>query len=426
MAFNTDKTLRNQVMYSVFVRNYSQEGTFEGVRKDLQRIKDLGVDIIWLMPVHPLGEKARKGVLGSPYAIKNYREINPEFGTMDDFKALVSDIHSLGMKCIIDVVYNHTSPDSWLSVHHPEWFYHKEDGSFGNRVGDWTDIIDLDYSNKALWDYQIDTLKMWAEIVDGFRCDVASLVPLEFWERAREEVSKVRENCIWLSESIEHGFIRYIRSQGMTALSDSEIYRAFDIAYDYDTAGDFVDSLLQKISLADYAKVLNLQETIYPDNYVKLRFLENHDRPRAHQLIADERALRVWTAFMYFQKGMPLVYNGQEVGEKHLPSLFDKDTIDWSVKADLTPLMKKLSDIRRDEIFANSDYSVSAVGEDVLVAVHKTLNNKITGVFPVKASSTLVSVDVPDGTYTDLISGEKAEVKFGMLSVLSEAVIIKS
>lgn len=426
MAFDTDKTLRNQVMYSVFVRNYSKEGTFEGVRKDLQRIKDLGVDIIWLMPVHPLGEKARKGTLGSPYAIKNYREINPEFGTLEEFKALVSDIHSLGMKCIIDVVYNHTSPDSWLSVHHPEWFYHKEDGSFGNRVGDWTDIIDLDYSNRELWDYQIDTLKMWAEIVDGFRCDVASLVPLEFWERARREVAQVRENCIWLSESIEHGFIRYIRSQGMTALSDSEIYRAFDIAYDYDTAGEFVDCLLQKISLADYAKVLNLQETIYPDNYVKLRFLENHDRPRAHQLIADENELRAWTAFMYFQKGMPLVYNGQEVGEKHLPSLFDKDTVDWDVKVDLAPLMKRLAEIRRDEIFANSDYCVSVPQEGVLMAVHKTKDSKITGVFPVKTSSALVCVDVPDGVYTDLISDEKVEVKFGMLSVQDEAVIIKS
>lgn len=426
MAFDTDKTLRNQVMYSVFVRNYSEEGTFDGVRKDLQRIKDLGVDIIWLMPVHPLGEKARKGVLGSPYAIKNYREINPEFGTIDDFKALVNDIHNLGMKCIIDVVYNHTSPDSWLSVNHPEWFYHKEDGSFGNRVGDWTDIIDLDYSNKDLWDYQIDTLKMWAEIVDGFRCDVASLVPLEFWERARKEVAQVRENAIWLSESIEHGFIRYIRSQGMTALSDSEIYRAFDIAYDYDTAGEFVDCLLQKISLADYAKVLNLQETIYPENYIKLRFLENHDRPRAHQLVADEKALRAWTAFMYFQKGMPLVYNGQEVGEKHLPSLFDKDTVDWKVKVDLSPLMRKLAEIRRDDVFANSDYLVSVPCEGVLMAVHKVKNSKITGVFPVSASSALVCVDMSDGTYTDLISGEKVEVKFGMLSVSGEAVIIKS
>lgn len=426
MAFDTDKGLRNQVMYSVFVRNYSPEGTFEGVRKDLQRIRDLGVDIIWLMPIHPLGEKARKGSLGSPYAIKNYREINPEFGTLEDFKALVSDIHALGMKCIIDVVYNHTSPDSWLSDNHPEWFYHKPDGSFGNRVGDWTDIIDLDYANKELWDYQIDTLKMWAEIVDGFRCDVASLVPLEFWLRAREEVGKVRENCIWLSESIEHGFIRYIRSQGMTALSDSEIYQAFDIAYEYDVAGDFIDCLLGKISLADYAKVLNLQETIYPHNYVKLRFLENHDRPRAHQLIADEKALRVWTAFMYFQKGMPLIYNGQETGATHLPTLFDKDTIDFSVKVDLTPLMKKLYTICKDEIMTDSDYKVESPCDGVLTAMHTAKCGKLLGVFPVKTTGALVNVQVPDGTYKDLITGRDVEVHFGMLSVSDEAVIIRA
>ncbi|MBE6735233.1 MAG: alpha-amylase [Ruminococcaceae bacterium] len=426
MAFDTDKGLRNQVMYSVFVRNYSPEGTFEGVRKDLQRIRDLGVDIIWLMPIHPLGEKARKGSLGSPYAIKNYREVNPEFGTLEDFKALVSDIHALGMKCIIDVVYNHTSPDSWLSENHPEWFYHKPDGSFGNRVGDWTDIIDLDYANKELWDYQIDTLKMWAEIVDGFRCDVASLVPLEFWLRAREEVGKVRENCIWLSESIEHGFIRYIRSQGMTALSDSEIYQAFDISYEYDVAGDFIDCLLGKISLADYAKVLNLQETIYPHNYVKLRFLENHDRPRAHQLIADEKALRVWTAFMYFQKGMPLIYNGQETGATHLPTLFDKDTINFSVKVDLTPLMKKLYTICKDEIMTDSDYKVESPCDGVLTAMHTAKGGKLLGVFPVKTTGALVNVQVPDGTYKDLITGRDVEVHFGMLSVSDEAVIIRA
>lgn len=426
MAFDTSKTLRNQVMYSVFVRNYSEEGTFEGVRKDLQRIKDLGTDIIWFMPIHPLGEKARKGTLGSPYAIKDYRKVNHEFGTIDDFKALVDDIHSLGMKCIIDVVYNHTSPDSWLSQNHPDWFYHKEDGSFGNRVGDWTDIIDLDYSNIKLWDYQIETLRMWAEIVDGFRCDVASLVPLEFWLKAREEVAKVRKDCIWLSESIEHGFIRYIRSQGMTALSDSEIYRAFDIAYDYDTAGEFVDALKDTSKLSRYASMLNLQETIYPENYVKLRFLENHDRPRAHQLIADEKALRAWTAFVYFQKGMTLIYNGQEVGAKHLPSLFDKDTIDWSIKTDLTSLMQTLYKIRKDPVFADSDYTVSVPSEGVLSAVHKNKEGRILGIFPVDSRMSLVNVDVPDGTYTDLISGENIEVHFGMLGLADAPVIFKA
>ncbi len=189
MAVDTEKTLRNQVLYSIYVRNYSEAGTFAAVQADLDRIKALGTDIIWLLPIHPTGEKHRKGTLGSPYAIRDYRAVNPEFGTLDDFRHLVDAIHDRGMKCIIDVVYNHTSPDSWLAEHHPEWFFHKPDGSLGNRFGDWWDVADLDYSHKELWEYQIETLKYWARLVDGFRCDVAPLVPLEFWKQAREEVA---------------------------------------------------------------------------------------------------------------------------------------------------------------------------------------------------------------------------------------------
>ena len=158
VARNTDLHLRNQMIYSVFVRNYSHEGTFEKVREDLPRIRSLGADIIWLMPIHPIGRSNRKGSLGSPYAIRDYRAVNPEYGTLEDFKALADSIHALGMKVIIDVVYNHTSPDSWLRENHPEWFYHKPDGSFGNHVGDWTDIIDLDYDQRELWKYQIEDL----------------------------------------------------------------------------------------------------------------------------------------------------------------------------------------------------------------------------------------------------------------------------
>ena len=123
MALTTNKAYRNQVIYSVFVRNHTPEGTFEALRKDLPRIKELGADIVWLLPIHPIGKAERKGCLGSPYAIQDYRGINPEYGSLDDFKRLVDDIHGLGMRCIIDVVYNHTSPDSWLAEHHPEWFY---------------------------------------------------------------------------------------------------------------------------------------------------------------------------------------------------------------------------------------------------------------------------------------------------------------
>ena len=303
MALSTQKKLRNQVMYQVFVRNFSEEGTFAAVQGRLDEIKALGTDIIWFMPIHPIGKQMRKGTLGSPYAISDYRAVNPEFGSLSDFKSLVGAIHGKGMKCIIDVVYNHTSPDSVLSAEHSEWFYHRPDGSFGNRVGDWTDIIDLDYNNKDLWDYQIETLKYWAGIVDGFRCDVAPLIPLEFWLKAREEVETVREGCIWLSESVEPGFITYMRGRGMTALSDSEIFQAFDMAYDYDVYGAMKAYLDGSGSLEAYAGALNRQEYTFPDNYVKLRFLENHDQPRARFLIPDENRLRAWTAFLFFQKG---------------------------------------------------------------------------------------------------------------------------
>lgn len=189
MAVNTDRKLQNQVIYSVYVRNHTPEGTFRAVIPDLDRIKSLGTDIIWFMPIHPIGLKGRKGSLGCPYANRDYRDVNPEYGSMADFMELVSARHARGMKCMIDVVYNHTSPDTVLYSEHPEFFYHGPDGKPGNKIGDWSDVIDLDYNNRALWDYQIASLKMWASLVDGFRCDVASFVPVEFWQKAREEVS---------------------------------------------------------------------------------------------------------------------------------------------------------------------------------------------------------------------------------------------
>ena len=382
MAISTQKNLRNQVMYQVFVRNFSEEGTFAAVQGRLDEIKALGTDIIWFMPIHPIGKQMRKGTLGSPYAISDYRAVNPEFGSLSDFKSLVGAIHGKGMKCIIDVVYNHTSPDSVLSAEHPEWFYHRPDGSFGNRVGDWTDIIDLDYNNKDLWDYQIETLKYWAGIVDGFRCDVAPLIPLEFWLRARQEVEEVREGCIWLSESVEPDFITYMRSRGMTALSDSEIFQAFDMAYDYDTYGAMKAYLDGSGSLAAYAEAVNRQEYTFPDNYVKLRFLENHDQTRAR-----------WNA---------------------------------AESMDLTRYIARLAALKKDTIFADSTYRVTAPTEDVLVAVREHEDKKMLGVFPLKDKSGLVRVDFSDGVYENLISGEAVEVFRGMLSSNGKPVILRN
>lgn len=425
MAVATKKCYRNQVMYSVFVRNYSEEGTFEALRRDLDRIQALGTDIVWLMPIHPLGEKARKGSLGSPYAIRDYRSINPEFGTMEDFKRLVDDIHNRGMKCIIDVVYNHTSPDSWLAEHHPEWFYHKPDGTFGNRVGDWTDIIDLDYAHRELWDYQIETLKMWAEIVDGFRCDVAPLVPLDFWLEARKEVEKVHPGCFWLAESVEPGFIRLIRSFGMAAHSDSEVYQAFDVCYDYDILDEYQGVFHNTVSLETYAEAVTRQESIYPDNYVKLRCLENHDRPRIAQLAQDDRMVRNWTAFSYFQKGMAFLYAGQEVQAEHTPSLFDKDTISWNTGKDLTPLLKRLAQLKRDPIFTDSSYQVQALPGGILLASHTRGKERMVGLFSTRGEKGMADTGLIDGAYENLITGEMIEVRDRYAAVKGEPIILR-
>lgn len=427
MAKSTKTNLRNQVMYSVYVRNYSEEGTFAAVERDLDRIKALGVDVIWFMPIHPVGEKAKKGNLGSPYANKDYRSINPELGTMEDFKSVVKAIHEKGMKCIIDVVYNHTSPDSWLVENHPEFFYRKADGSMGNHVGDWTDIVDLDYNNKELWDYQIESLKMWAGMVDGFRCDVAPLIPIEFWLRARKEVAEVNPDCIWLSESVEPEFITYLRSEGLIALSDSEVYQAFDICYDYDIYKIFRNYLAGKCPLSAYTDRVNLQESIYPANYVKLRYLENHDQDRAASFITTKEALENWTAFIYFQKGMTLLFNGQETADANLPDLFNKDVVNWNTGVDLSELMQKLYALKKDEIFTNSTYSIKALDEDdIAVAVHETKNGSMTGIFSFKGKEADVKVELPDGTYTNLINDEKVQVESGKIHCAGKPMIIKS
>lgn len=425
MATATPKSYRNLVIYSVYVRNYSAAGTFEAVRRDLDRIQALGVDMIWLMPIHPCGNKCRKGSLGSPYAIRDYRAVNPEFGTMEDFQRLVDDIHARGMKCIIDVVYNHTSPDSWLAEHHPEWFYHRPDGAFGNRVGEWSDVIDLDYSQRALWDYQIETLKQWAALVDGFRCDVAPLVPLEFWLRARAEVEQVRPGCFWLAESVEPSFIDLARRSGLAAHADAELYQAFDLCYDYDIFPGFLQYLTGEHTLADYAADVNRQETQYPENYIKLRYLENHDNNRARQIISDERALRNFTAFLYFQKGATLLYAGQELEETHTPSLFDRDPIRWSTGRDLSPLLRQLYRLKKHPLLTDSSYRLTALPHDIAMGTHERNGKMLVGIFSLRGEHALLQVNLPDGQYHDLLSGEPVEIRAGKLGCGGEPLIFE-
>jgi glycosidase len=427
MADNTDISLRNKVLYQIYVRNHSEEGTFKALEADLDRIKDLGTDMIHLLPVHPVGKKNRKGSLGSPYAISDYRAINPELGTMEDFTALVRSMHEREIGCVMDVVYNHTSPDSVLSRDHPEWFYRKPGGGFGNRIGEWWDVIDLDYGDPAsgLWDYQIETLVMWAKMVDGFRCDVAPLVPLEFWRKARQKVAEVRPGCVWIAESVEPSFVVENRARGFPCHSDAEMFEAFDVCYDYDIFGSYQKYLDGSADLASYAEKINAQEYLYPANYVKLRNLENHDRNRAAFSIADEKALRNWTAFNFFQKGLTLIYAGQEAAARNRPNLFGKDPVEWNTGKDLSALMRTLSRIKKDPLFVSSSYEVRAAGGGMLSAVHRQGGRSIFGVFSLEGRAGAVSVPVPEGQYVNLVDGSVFRTGDGRMSHSGEPVIFE-
>lgn len=425
MAKQTNIQLRQDVIYSIYVRNHTPEGTFQAVIPDLDRIKALGTDIIWFMPIHPIGGKGKKGSLGCPYANRDYRSVNPEYGTMEDFKTLVEEIHARGMKCIIDVVYNHTSPDSTLTTEHPEFFFRKPDGDMGNQVGDWTDVVDLDYHCKELWDYQIESLVMWAGIVDGFRCDVASFVPVEFWCKAREAVEQVHPGCIWLAETVHSGFGQFSRKCGMYSATDYEMFEAFDMEYDYDTREVFDRYLKGEVALSHYLDMINFQECLYPANYIKMRCLENHDQPRICSFVKSELALTNYTGFLYFLKGTTLLYAGQEYQNDHVPSLFDKDVFQRDKNKDISVLFRKLYGIKKEFLSANDYFKANADdANDVAILERDDNCNKKLGIFSMKGKATAVKVDLPDGIYVNLMDGKNISVSDGVLHCDGKPIIL--
>ena len=426
MAQNTDLALRQALIYSVYVRAHTQEGTFNAVTNDLERIRALGTDYIWFLPIHPIGEKGKKGSLGCPYANRDYRDVNPAYGTFADFKHLCDAIHGRGMRVMIDVVYNHTSPDSVLWQTHPEFFYKKPDGKPGNHVGDWTDVIDLDYTVPALWDYQIETLTQWAALVDGFRCDVASFVPVEFWKRARAAVEKVHPGFIWLAETVHAGFGEEMRRTGLYCATDAEAFEAFDIEYEYDVREVFDAYLRGEKPLSTWTDALNAQETAYPANYDKLRFLENHDQPRIASFVPDLDDLANYTAMLYFLKGTTLLYAGQEWADSHLPSLFEREPIDRATGRDLTPLLQTLRGIKRDALDADDAFSARAMDEsDVAVMTRENAGAKKLGVFSLRHRAADVPVDAPDGGYVNLIDGKAVTVRGGSLRCDGKPIIFR-
>ena len=404
MAQNTDKTLQHKLIYSVFVRNHTPEGTFRALEDDLDRLRALGTDIVWLMPIHPIGKEGRKGTLGSPYAISDYRAVNPEYGTEEDLRHLVDTIHQRGMQCIIDVVYNHTSPDSVLAQTHPEWFFHDEQGRPGRHVADWWDIVDLDYSHKALWRYQIDTLKKWAEIVDGFRCDVASSVPLDFWVQARQEVETVRPGCIWLAESVHGAHVLGMRKMNAYCATDTELYKAFDMTYDYDLWPWFESCMTGKNTLQQYIDMLNYQEQTYPSGFIKMRCGENHDTPRLAHWVPEEDRLRHWLAFLYFCRGSMLLYGGTEFAPRKQVGLFDADDNFGDRRCDMSDFLRRCKAMKQTLPLTGAVwYEVSG---GAVIGRYKSPEGERLGVFGLADSGAEVPVDMPDGVYEDQLGGK--------------------
>lgn len=427
MAKQTSHQDRSLSLYQVFPRNYSAEGTLKAVTADLDRIAAMGFDYLYLVPVCPIGEINRKGDLGSPYAIRDYRQINPEIGTLEDFTELVEKTHQHGMKIMIDIVLNHTSPDHYYVQEHPEYYYRRPDGGMGNRVGEWTDVLDLDYRCRPLWDELIDMLCLWAERgVDGFRCDVASLVPTEFWMEAREAVAKINPDHFWLAESIEGSFVTEIRSMGFHADTDSELYQAFDCLYDYDIYDAFKPAVRQTESLIHYKRRVAMQEWMYPENYLKARFLENHDQPRIYGIVQDQSQVLNWTAWSFFAKGTAFVYAGQEAWNEHQPSLFTKDLVDWSrLDPNYERFLKQLNDIRRMPFFQeHRRFIVHENAEEVLTAEYQCEEGIVLGVFNVRTLTGSVKVPFEDGTVMDIISGKQMPVQNGVVQLSSQPMIL--
>ena len=218
-----------------------------------------------------------------------------------------------------------------------------------------------------------------------------------------------------------------MRDLGLVAQSDCEMYSVFDILYDYDIYSNLTEYVSGTGSLKAYSDAINRQEYIYPDNYIKLRFLENHDQPRARFLFPGEKALRNATAFLYFQKGMTLVYAGQEVGLSHLPNLFDKDTVEWESPeaVDMTKLMKRLYEIKQDDLFADSTYRTKTYEDNVLKAIHSRGKRKIIGIFSFKGEAGIIPINAPDGVYENMIDGSRIEVMHGYISLSGEPVIFE-
>ena len=328
------------MLYEMNLRQLTSEGTFAAAIKRLAFLRSVGVDVIWLMPIYPIGEQGRKGSLGSYYSIRDYKGINPEFGTAEEFRKFVDAVHALGMKVLLDWVANHTARDArWISEKPADWYERDERGE-AKVPWDWTDTAKLNYANHDVWLGQIDAMRYWVEEfkVDGFRCDMAMLLPIEFWQEASAELHRIKPDIFMLAEAEE----------------DNLFNEAFNMSYQWNVHHIMVDIAKGARRVWDLRNAIHSERARYPREAMRLSFTSNHDE-NSWSGSEQQRfgaALEVMTAMTFLMPStMPLIYTGQEVGYNHSFEFFERDAIPEAayIENRTTELYRRLTALKHRE-----------------------------------------------------------------------------
>jgi alpha-amylase len=315
-------------IYEVNLRQYTPEGNFTAFAAELSRLRNMEVETLWFMPITPISLLNRKGTLGSYYACSSYVQTNEEFGTVDDFKQLVHQAHAFGFKVIIDWVANHTGWDHEWTITHPDFYVKDAHGHFVPPVKDWEDVIKLDFDNKHMRQAMISAMEFWVSEcdIDGFRCDMAHLVPLDFWKEARRHADK-KKKLFWLAEC-----------------EDPHYHEAFDATYTWDWMHHSAEFCQQKSSMAELHRVLNRYHHDFHKNALRVFFSSNHDENSWNGTEYEKYggAVKAMAVFSCTWNGIPMLYSGQEMPNYKRLMFFDKDPIEWNGHYELHNFYKQL------------------------------------------------------------------------------------
>lgn len=409
-ARSTPQWVRDAVIYEVFPRQFSATGDFAGITARLDELKALGVDVVWLMPIHPIGKLKAKGTIGSPYAVRDYYAVNPDYGTKADFRALVEGAHARGMKVIIDIVANHTAWDS-VMMSKPSFYKRDADGKVIPPHPDWLDVAGLNYENPETREYMREMLRYWVTEfkLDGYRCDVAGEVPTSFWEEVRDDLSKINPEILMLAE----------------ANKPELMVKAFDVDYAWPLMGTLNKVMMEGAPATELKRCWNQDErALYPKGALHMRISDNHDEARAVSRFGWKGSLAA-SAIMFTLDGVPLIYNGMEVGdssESGDPALFEKLPIFWKPKQresfretyrQFIALRKAHSALRN----GTTEWVGNSAENNVVSFVRRDSDEEIVTVVNISNRPQTVSLNVGQGQAFTMVLGAKpasGEAKGGL------------